>query len=202
MTGERIVHVVDDDTDFRQSLARLLEAAGFAVASYASGSALLQVAPSLAAGCILLDIQMPRINGLEVQEHLNDLGIWLPIIVMTGHGDVRTAVRAMKAGAIDFIEKPFDDAPLLAIIENALTHPWRQRHTLEVERAVGLVATLSPRECQVLTSLLTGNPNKVIAHDLAISVRTVEVHRARMLERLGVRTLAEAVRLGVLAGLR
>jgi two-component system response regulator FixJ len=202
MTGERIVHVVDDDTDFRQSLARLLEAAGFVVASYASGSALLQVAPSLAAGCILLDIQMPRMNGLEVQEHLNNLGIRLPVIVMTGHGDVRTAVRAMKAGAIDFIEKPFDDAPLLATIENALAHPWQQRHALEVERAVGLVATLSPRECQVLISLLTGNPNKVIAHDLAISVRTVEVHRARMLERLGVRTLAAAVRLGVLAGLR
>jgi two-component system response regulator FixJ len=202
MIGERIVHVVDDDTDFRQSLARLLEAAGFAVASYASGSALLQVAPSLAAGCILLDIQMPRMNGLEVQEHLNNLGIRLPVIVMTGHGDVRTAVRAMKAGAIDFIEKPFDDAPLLATIENALTHPWQQRHALEVEQAVGLVAALSPRECQVLISLLAGNPNKVIAHDLAISVRTVEVHRARMLERLGVRTLAEAVRLGVLAGLR
>jgi two-component system response regulator FixJ len=145
---------------------------------------------------------MPGPSGLELQAALTVRNERLPVILMSGHGDIRMTVRAMKAGAIDFIEKPFDDAPLLATIENALAHPWQQRHALEVERAVGLVATLSPRECQVLISLLTGNPNKVIAHDLAISVRTVEVHRARMLERLGVRTLAAAVRLGVLAGLR
>jgi two-component system response regulator FixJ len=141
-------------------------------------------------------------GGLEVQEQLNTLGVRLPVIVMTGHGDVTTAVRAMKAGAIDFVEKPFDDVPLVAMIESALANPLQQRQELEVTRATERVATLSPRECQVLFSLLAGNPNKVIAHDLAISVRTVEVHRARMLERLGVRTLAEAIRLGVLAGIR
>jgi two-component system response regulator FixJ len=162
----------------------------------------LQAAPQLEAGCILLDIQMPRMGGLEVQEQLNTLGVRLPVIVMTGHGDVTTAVRAMKAGAIDFVEKPFDDGPLVAMIESALANPWQQRQDLEVARATERVATLSPREYQVLISLLAGNPNKVIAHDLAIRVRTVEVHRARMLERLGVRTLAEAIRLGVLAGLR
>jgi two-component system response regulator FixJ len=202
MTSERIVHIVDDDTDFRQSLGRLFEAAGFAITTYASGSEVLQAAPRLTAGCILLDIQMPSMSGLEVQEHLNKLGVRLPVIVMTGHGGVTTAVRAMKAGAIDFVEKPFDDVPLVAMIESALANPRQQRQDLEVARATERVNTLSPRECQVLIRLLAGNPNKVIAYDLAISVRTVEVHRARMLERLGVRTLAEAVRLGVLAGLR
>jgi two-component system response regulator FixJ len=202
MTSERIVHIVDDDADFRQSLSRLLESAGFATNTYASGSAFLQAAPRLIAGCILLDIQMPRMNGLEVQNRLNSLGVPLPVIIMTGHGDVTIAVRAMKAGALDFVEKPFDDEPLLTMIESALTNRWQQGRELQVARATELIGTLSPRECQVLISLLAGKRNKVIAHDLGISVRTVEVHRARMLERLGVHTLAEAIHLGVLARLR
>jgi two-component system response regulator FixJ len=202
MADQRIIHIVDDDADFRRSLARLLEAAGFATTTYESGEAFLQVAPGLAAGCILLDIQMPRMNGLQVQEELNRLGLHLPIIVMAAYGDVTTAVRAMKAGAIDFLEKPFEDTPFLAAIERALAYPWRARQEWEAERAVERIAPLSPREREVLIRLLAGNPNKVIATDLAISVRTVEVHRARMLERLGVRSLAEAIRLAVLAGLR
>jgi two-component system, LuxR family, response regulator FixJ len=202
MADQRIIHIVDDDADFRRSLARLLEAAGYATTIYESGEAFLQVAPRLAAGCILLDIQMPRMNGLQVQEELNRLGLRLPIIVMAAYGDVTTAVRAMKAGAIDFLEKPFEDTPFLAAIERALAYPWRARQEWEAERAVERIAPLSPREREVLIRLLAGNPNKVIATDLAISVRTVEVHRARMLERLGVRSLAEAIRLAVLAGLR
>lgn len=202
MSGERIVHIVDDDTDFRQSLVRLLEAAGYTTTAYSSGPAFLTVAPRLSEGCVLLDVQMPRMDGLAVLEELRKLGMHLPVIVITVHGDVATAVRAMKAGAVEFVEKPFNDASLLAMIDKALIQPGPYRHESEVAQAVERVATLSPREHQVLTGLLAGRQNKTIAYDLDISARTVEVHRARLMERLGVQSLAEAIRLGVLASLQ
>jgi two-component system response regulator FixJ len=142
---------------------------------------------------------MPGIDGLEVQALLNRLGFRLPIVVMTGHGDVATAVQAMKAGAVDFIEKPCDDERLLGAIKQALTISGPAARDREAAAAAQRIGALSARERQVLNALTAGHRNKVVAFDLGISVRTVEVHRARMLERLGVRNLAEAIRLAVLA---
>jgi two-component system response regulator FixJ len=201
LSPDRTVHVVDDDAAVRRSLERLLDAAGFHVVSYDSSSAFLQTARGLSAGCVLLDIQMPGVDGLEVQSVLNRLRVPLSVIVMTAHGDVASAVQAMKAGAVDFLEKPFDDKTLLNAIEAALAKAGRRVGDREPVKAAQLIATLSPRERDVLDGLLAGRPNKVIAFDLGISVRTVEVHRARMMERLGTRRLADAVRFAFLAKL-
>lgn len=201
MSADRTVHVVDDDAAVRRSLERLLDTAGFRVVSYDSSSAFLEAARGLSAGCVLLDIQMPGVDGLAVQARLNRLGVPLPVIVMTAHGDVARAVQAMKAGAVDFLEKPFDDETLLNGIEAALAKAGRRVGDREPAEAAQRIATLSPREREVLDGLVTGRQNKVIAFDLGISVRTVEVHRARMMERLGTRKLADAVRLAVLAKL-
>jgi two-component system response regulator FixJ len=196
------VHVVDDDPAVRRSLERLLDAAGFHVVSYQSPAAFLNAASGLSAGCVLLDIRMPGVDGLEVQARLNRLRVNLPVIVMTGHGDVPSAVRAMKAGAVDFLEKPFDDETLLNAIGGAFAKASRLiGGDREAVRAAQRIATLSPREREVLDALLAGRPNKVIAFDLNISVRTVEVHRARMMERLGTKQFAGAIRLAVMATL-
>ena len=199
--AERVIYIIDDDPAVRRSLERLLDAADFQAVSYATPKAFLDVAGSLPAGCALLDLRMPEMSGLEVQAHLLRINAELPVIVMTGQGDVQSAVRAMKAGAVDFIEKPYSDDALIAAIESALKGGVRQDRTDEIAAAAALVDTLSPRERQVLEALVAGHPNKVIAFDLGISVRTVEVHRARMMDRLGVRQFAEAVRLAVLAKL-
>jgi two-component system response regulator FixJ len=199
---DRTVHVVDDDPAVRRSLERLLDAAGFHVVSYQSPAAFLNAASGLSAGCVLLDIRMPGVDGLEVQARLNRLRVNLPVIVMTGHGDVPSAVRAMKAGAVDFLEKPFDDETLLNAIGGAFAKASRLiGGDREAVRAAQRIATLSPREREVLDALLAGRPNKVIAFDLNISVRTVEVHRARMMERLGIKQFADAIRLAVMATL-
>jgi two-component system response regulator FixJ len=202
MPDERIVHVVDDDPTFLRSMEALLDSAGFATRSYDSAFAVLDLAPLPSEGCMLLDVQMPRMNGLELQARLNELGFRLPVIVMTGQGDVATAVRAIKAGAVDFVEKPFDDDLLLKAIETALsTAAGRASRERTIGGAAAHIATLSPRERQVLEGILTGRSTKLLAHDLGISPRTVEVHRARMLERLGTRSIAEVIRLAVMAGL-
>jgi two-component system response regulator FixJ len=201
MAAERIIYVVDDDPAIRHSLERLLDAAGFRAVSYPSPTAFLDVASSLRAGCVLLDLRMPEMNGVQVQAQLLLVNSELPVIMMTGQGDVQSAVRAMKAGAADFIEKPYSDDALIAAIELALKHGVRHDRSIEIATAAALVNTLSPRERQVLNALVAGQPNKVIAFDLGISVRTVEVHRARMMDRLGVGQFAEAVRLAVLAKL-
>jgi two-component system response regulator FixJ len=201
MPAERVIYIVDDDPATRRSLERLLDAADFQAVSYETPRAFLDVAGSLLTGCALLDLRMPEMNGLEVQEQLNLMKAELPVIVMTGQGDVQSAVRAMKAGAVDFIEKPYRDDVLIAAIESALKGGGRQSRADEMASAAAMIATLSPRERQVLDALVAGQPNKVIAYDLDISVRTVEVHRSRMMDRLGVRQLAEAVRLAVLAKL-
>jgi two-component system, LuxR family, response regulator FixJ len=199
---DRTVHVVDDDPAVRRSLERLLDAAGFHVVSYQSPAAFLNAASGLSAGCVLLDIRMPGVDGLEVQARLNRLRVNLPVIVMTGHGDVPSAVRAMKAGAVDFLEKPFDDETLLNAIGGAFAKASRLiGGDREAVRAAQRIATLSPREREVLDALLAGRQNKVIAFDLNISVRTVEVHRARMMERLGTKQFADAIRLAVMAKL-
>jgi two-component system response regulator FixJ len=201
MAAERVIYVVDDDPAIRRSLERLLDAVGFQVASFATPKAFLGVAGDLPVGCALLDLRMPEMDGLQVQAHLLRINPDLPVIVMTGQGDVQAAVRAMKSGAVDFIEKPYSDDALIAAIESALKGGVRKDRTGDMTAAAALIDTLSPRERQVLEALVAGQPNKVIAFDLGISVRTVEVHRARMMDRLGVRQFAEAVRLSVLATL-
>lgn len=198
---ERIVYIVDDEPDVRYSLERLLDAADFHPVPYASAKAFIDVADGLSPGCALLDLRMPELGGLEVQEWLRLKKPELPIIMMTGQGDVQSAVRAMKAGAIDFIEKPYRDDVLIAAIESALQSGARQNEQLEMTAAAAAIAALSQRERQVLDALVAGHTNKVIAFDLGISVRTAEVHRYRMMDRLGVRQLTAAVRLAVLAKL-
>lgn len=195
------MHVVDDDADVRRLLERLLLSAGFTPVLYATPFDAIERAAELSNGCILLDMGLPRMNGLELQGRLTALGVRLPVIVMTGQADVPTAVRAMKAGAVDFIEKPFDDDRLLGAIDAALASAGPAQREREAAEAAQRIGTLSPRERQVLDELVAGHPNKVIAYHIGISVRTVEVHRARMLHRLGTRQAAEAIRLAVLATL-
>jgi two-component system, LuxR family, response regulator FixJ len=194
------VHVVGDDAGVRRSLEQLLGSMGFATVSYATPATFLLAAPNLSHGCVLLDVKMPGVGGLEVQAQLKATGFTLPIIVITGQGDIQTAVRAMKAGAFDFIEKPCEDEVLLRAIEAALTVTPDDSIRQAVD-AAQRTAKLSPRERDVLQALVAGTPNKIIAYDLGLSVRTVEVHRARMMNRLGTRQLAVAIRLAVLATL-
>ncbi|MBS0642805.1 MAG: response regulator [Proteobacteria bacterium] len=203
------IHVVDDDDAVRRAVALLLETAGWATATHESGNAFLGALPGLEEdliACVLTDVRMPGLDGVALVQHLRKAGFARPIVVMTAHGDVTTAVHAMKSGANDFIEKPFDDDTLLAMIDTAMQATASgqgsagavSRETLE---AVRRLSTLSPREREVLDLLVSGKPNKLVAHQLGISQRTAEVHRARLMERLGVRSLAEAVRLAVSAQL-
>ena len=199
METEPTVHIVDNDGAVRRSLECLLHAAGLKSMAYKTALSFLDAAPEVSAGCVLLDVRMPEMGGLDLQARLNRLGCPLQVIMMTGSGEVEDAVRAMKAGAVDFIEKPCDDERLLGAIRRALTVAGPAARNRETAAAAQRIATLSARERQVFDALTVGHPNKVVAFDLGISVRTVEVHRARMLERLGVRSLAEAIRLAVLA---
>lgn len=201
MADARFVYVVDDDPAIRRSLERLLDAAGFRVTSFATPTAFLGVADDLAMGCVMLDLRMPKMDGFEVLARLLQLNPDLPVIVITAQGDVQTAVRTMKAGAVDFIEKPYGDDALIAAIEAALSTGATKGRADDIAAAALLIDALSPREREVLEALVAGQPNKIIAFTLGISVRTVEVHRSRMMDRLGVRQLGQAVRLSVLASL-
>jgi len=202
MTAEARVFVVDDDADVRASIRALLEAAGVAVETYESATALLARGESFGRGCVVADIRMPDMDGLELQEELTRRGIRLPVIIVTGHGDVALAVRAMKAGAVDFIEKPFDADLLLDSIRRAFEVGERvQAQASEARAAVEVIAQLTERERQVLEHLIAGQSNKVIAYELGISPRTVEIHRARVMEKLRARSLSDLVRLGFAAGI-
>ena len=201
MPADRTVYIIDDDAAVRRSLVRLFRSAGIDAATYEAANAVLDDAPRLSSGCILLDLQMPGMDGIALLRRLGELGVRLPVIVVTGHGDVPTAVSAMKAGAIDFIEKPIDDELLLAAVDAALAEAKPIARDREAARAAELIERLSPRERQVLDAIAIGRPNKLIAYDLGISVRTVEVHRAHMQERLGVRNIAEAIRISLMAAL-
>lgn len=196
----RLVHLVDDDEAIRRSVGFMLKTSGYHVRTYESGVELLKGAPHLEPGCILLDIRMPGMDGLEVQAALSDKGVTLPVIIMTGHGDVSLAVQAMKAGSVDFIEKPFEKAVLLSAIEHGIERMRKSaaNHDRADEAAVRLQA-LTPREREVLDGLAKGLPNKTIAYDLGISPRTVEIHRANVMSKLGVRSLSEALRIAFAA---
>jgi two-component system response regulator FixJ len=195
---DRLVHVVDDDAPVRRSLDRLLRANDYEVQVYETPSALLAALPELAPGCVLLDIRMPALDGLALQPHIADQG--LAVVMMSGHGDVDMAVRAMKAGAVDFLEKPFTERRLLQALDSAFAALQSYARNPDALDAAQRISTLSRREAEVLSGLAAGKAHKAIAADLGISVRTVEVHRARMLRRLGTRRLADAIRLTVLAG--
>jgi two-component system response regulator FixJ len=200
MSEERLVHLVDDDEAIRRSAGFMLKTSGFRVRTFESGNELLKIASSLDPGCILLDIRMPGMDGLEVQAALKERGIGLPVIIMTGHGDVTLAVQAMKAGAVDFIEKPFEKAVLLGAIDQAFERLKRSAAAKErAKEARVRLQALTPREREVLDGLAQGLPNKTIAYDLGISPRTVEIHRANLMGKLEVRSLSEALRIAFAA---
>jgi two-component system response regulator FixJ len=200
--SDRIVHLVDDDEAIRRSASFMLKTSGYQVQLYASGVELLRQAKVLAPGCILLDVRMPEMDGLQVQQALKERGATLPVIVMTGHGDVSVAVQAMKSGAVDFIEKPFEKAALLGAIEEGFSRIEQVgRSRVRAEEAQVRLQALTPRERDVLEGLVRGHPNKTIAYDLAISPRTVEIHRANLMGKLGVASLSEALRIAFAAGL-
>lgn len=200
MSEGKLVHLVDDDDSVRRSVGFMLKTSGHLVKSYCSGTELLKEAKMLQPGCILLDIRMPGMDGLEVQQELKSLGVSLPVIIMTGHGDIPLSVRAMKAGAIDFIEKPFEKAVLLSAIEDAFSSIARSGSGRErAKNATVRLQVLTARERDVLDGLAKGMPNKTIAFDLGISPRTVEIHRANLMSKLEVRSLSEALRLAFAA---
>jgi two-component system response regulator FixJ len=200
MSETKLVHLVDDDDSVRRSVGFMLKTSGYLVNSYETGTDLLKQARQLAPGCILLDIRMPGLDGLEVQQQLQAMGIGLPVIIMTGHADIPMSVRAMKAGAIDFVEKPFEKAVLLSAVEEAFSFLSRSDFGRErAKRAAVRLQVLTPRERDVLGGLAKGLPNKTIAYDLGISPRTVEIHRANLMSKLEVRSLSDALRLAFAA---
>jgi two-component system response regulator FixJ len=197
---ERLVHLVDDDAGIRRSVGFMLKTSGHRVETYESGMDLLKKSGNLDEGCVLLDIRMPEMDGLEVQRALQDKGGTLPVIIMTGHGDVSLAVKAMKAGAVDFIEKPFAKETLLESLDEGYRRLSRKGATDDRMRdaAVRLQA-LTSRERDVLDGLAQGLPNKTIAYDLGISPRTVEIHRANLMTKLEARSLSDALRIAFAA---
>jgi len=203
MPSERlVVHVIDDDEASRQSLAFLLQAAELDVQTYASATVFLDLAPKLGWSCVITDVRMPGMSGIELLRRLKELDVNVPVIVITGHGDVPLAVEAMKFGAADFLEKPFDDDVLLSSVRSALAHRdgEKRRHGERAEIEARL-AVLSPRERDVLSGLVSGRANKQIAYDLGISPRTVEIYRANLMNKMQAGSLSELVRMALIAGM-
>ena len=200
MRNELIVHVVDDDPAIRDSLSFLLDTADIVSRTYESAAALLARADRLEPGCILTDVRMPEMNGLEMVRRLGEIGVRHPVIVMTGHADVPLAIEAMRAGVKDFIEKPFDDEALLSSIRAALAEGEEavQQEGQRVELRSRLTS-LSARERQVLDGLVAGQANKVIAYDLGLRSRTVEVYRANVMTKMRARSLSELVRMSMVS---
>lgn len=191
-----VVHIVDDEEAVRNSLAFLLSTNGFAVRTHASATAFLEIAPSIKNGCLVTDLRMPDIDGVELLRRLNAAGALLPAILVTGHGDVQMAVEAMKNGALDFIEKPFSDDMLIASIHRAVDKAASQLSAEALEATTReRLASLSERELQVLHGVVLGQANKAIAFDLGISPRTVEVYRAGLMAKMQAKSLAELVRM-------
>jgi len=198
--AEAFTCIIDDDEDVRDSIAFLLQTAGIDTRIYESAAAFLAAAGAEECACIVTDVRMPDISGIELLRRLNEAGRRTPVIVMTGHGDVALAVEAMKLGAHDFIEKPFDDEVFVAAVRAAIERRSTSNE-VDAERAVvaARIATLSARERQVLDGLVSGNPNKVIAYDLGISPRTVEVYRANLMSKMQAASLSDLVRMALLA---
>ncbi len=199
---EAVVHVIDDDEAVRESLTFLLKTTGLAVRTYENATAFLHDDPKTKSGCIVTDVRMPDISGIDLLHRLKELHVTLPVIVITGHGDVPLAVEAMKAGALDFLEKPFNDDALLAAVSLGLRHQGADAKR-EADRAeiVEKLASLSNRERQVLEGLVAGHPNKTIAFDHGISPRTVEIYRANLMSKMQAGSLSELVRMALVGGI-
>ena len=201
MAADAIVHVIDDDEAVRQSIEFLLRTCGVTARTYDSASAFLNALPTINSGCIITDVRMPGISGIDLLRRLREKRIKMPVIVITGHGDVPLAVEAMKNGAIDFLEKPFEDELLLGSVRAALNrseeNAARDAERVEVEARL---STLTNREREVLQGLVAGKPNKVIAFDLAISPRTVEIYRANVMTKMEAASLSELVRMALVVG--
>jgi RNA polymerase sigma factor (sigma-70 family) len=203
--ASHVIHVVDDDSSFRSTIAGLLAAAGYGVALYETSQQLLDKRPTKLSDCILLDVQLPDLSGLQLQDRLSKLGNRLPIVFLTGHADIPTSVRAIKAGAEDFLTKPVGKEQLLESIRRALDHAEEVRaRTEQVEALLARVESLTPRERQVFALVVRGLLNKQIAHELGTSERTVKAHRHMVMQKCGVRSVAELVmiaeRTGILPG--
>lgn len=198
MTIEPTVHIVDDDEAIRESLTLLLDASGVKARAHASAEAFLDTPDLAGPGCVIADVRMPGMSGLELQTMLSRRRIALPVIIITGHGDVAMAVLALKAGAVDFIEKPFDEDVLLNVVRHALEsgeRAYRERRKLaDVEARI---VDLTPREREVMDLVVQGLPNKAMAVELDISVRTVEIHRARVMEKMEAQSLSDLVRMAL-----
>ena len=200
MQGE-LVFIVEDDDAARESLEALLETAGYRTAAFPSGTAFLDSLESVAGVCVVLDIKMPGMDGLEVQRRLNDSGALLPVILVTGHGDVAMAVQAMKAGALDFIEKPIGRDRLLGSVARVIDWGRNVRHDEEKKSEIAArIDRLTAREREVLGQLVNGRPNKVAARHLGISHRTVEVYRKNVMTKMGAQSLSQLVRMTIIAG--
>jgi RNA polymerase sigma factor (sigma-70 family) len=201
-TGAPVIHIVDDDASFRTSIFRLLHASGYEVASYDSAASFLNAVATARPGCILLDVQMPSLGGLQLQEELTKLSRGWPIVFMTAHGDIPTSVRAIKAGAEDFLAKPVSKEILLEAIERALArHAATQQSLEQLNFLQSLISTLTPREAEVFSLMVRGKPNKQIAHQLGTSERTVKAHRAMVMQKLQVQSFAETVSIAERVGL-
>ncbi len=201
MQTDAVVHVIDDDEAVRQSLTFLLKTAGLAVQTYDSAASFLRELPEVKSGCVVTDVRMPDISGIDLLHRLKDMQVRLPVIVITGHGDVPLAVEAMKSGAMEFLEKPFDDDALLSAVHAALRHQGADAKR-EADRAgiVEKLATLSNRERQVLEGLVAGHANKTIAFDHGISPRTVEIYRANLMSKMQATSLSDLVRMALIGG--
>ena len=201
MPSETMVYVVDDDEAMRQSLAFLLGAAKVGVQTFENASAFLGALPQLTPGCLVTDVRMPGMSGIDLLRHLRERRVAMPVIVITGHGDVPLAVEAMKEGAVDFLEKPFDDEVLFAAIRSALKKQGGDREEQAMQAAVNArLDLLSARERQVLEGLVAGQPNKIIAFNLGISPRTVEIYRAHVMTKMEAASLSDLVRMALVAG--
>lgn len=202
MPSDPIVYIIDDDESVRHSLEFLLDVAGIRVRSFSSSDAFLKSSPPLAGACVVTDVRMPGMSGVELAEELRRRAASIPVIVVTGHADVPLAIQAMKAGVADFIEKPFDDEVMLAAIRDALArHSNEETAGAERQVVLDLIGTLSPREREVMDGLVAGQANKAIAYDLEISARTVEVYRANVMMKMHAKTLSDLVRMVTIARL-
>jgi two-component system response regulator FixJ len=202
MAAEPVVHVIDDDDSAREALAFLIDCAGFHVRTYESAVRFLDAVPTMEHGCIVTDVRMPELTGVELIGRLKALGVKDPVIVITGHADVPMAIQAMKAGVADFLEKPFGDDAILGAIRSALARQTgREEADAEREAIRARMATLSQRESEVMEGLVAGHANKVIAYDLGISARTVEVYRANVMTKMQAGSLSELVRMVTVARL-
>ena len=203
MTSEPVVHVIDDDEAARHSLEVLLDCAGLKVRTYTSAVAFLKHVDRLEPGCIVTDVRMPEMTGIELIDRLKEIGVRQPVIIITGHADVPMVIKAMKQGVADFIEKPFSDDSILDIVRATLAREEeRDRFHIDREQVLARLQTLSPREREVLDGLAEGLPNKSIAYDLGISARTVEVYRANVMNKMQAGSLSELARLVTIARLQ